>query len=100
MKFNNRVREIRKLRKISIQELADKLGEPYSSVQKIDAGTVDLDTNWMSRLSKVLNVEPYELLPLEWQPKQITPQERMLLDMIKKTVEPSNPDTADTAKAE
>lgn len=96
MKFNNRVREIRKLRKISIQELADKLGEPYSSVQKIDAGTVDLDTSWMSRLSKVLNVEPYELLPLEWQPKQITPQEREILNMIRKTKEPDNSQSDNT----
>ena len=80
--FKNRVREIRKLRKLTIKKLAQKLGEPYSTVQKIDKGTVDLDTTWMRKLAKVLNVEPYELLPLEWQPKNITPEQREALRVL------------------
>lgn len=87
--FKNRVREIRKMRKLTIDELAQKLGEPYSTVQKIDKGTVDLDTTWMEKLAKVLNVEPYELLPIEWQPKNITPEQREALRVLENLKESS-----------
>ena len=69
--FKNRVREVRKLRKMTIQELADKIGRGFSTIQKLDAGTVDLDTYWMRLLSKALNCEPWELLPKDMQPKAI-----------------------------
>lgn len=86
--FKNRVREIRKLRKMTLEELAEKLNVSYSAIQKLDAGTVDLDTQWIRKLSVVLDVKPYELLPLDMQPEEITPEEREILRMIRKSTTP------------
>lgn len=80
----NRIRYLRKLRKLTQVELAERLGVSHSAVQKLEAGTVDLDTKWMKQLSTALDVKPYELLPLEWQPEEITPEEREMLRMVRK----------------
>lgn len=81
--YKNRVREIRKSKQMTLNELAEKTGMTYSACQKIDAGTVDLDTKWMNILSKVFNCEPWELLPKEMQPN-ITPEEMEVLRAIRK----------------
>ena len=92
--IKNRVREIRKLRKMTLEELAEKLNVSYSAIQKLDAGTVDLDTQWMRKLSVVLNVKPYELLPLDMQPEEISPEEMEILRMIRKSSASQNPDNS------
>jgi transcriptional regulator with XRE-family HTH domain len=84
----NRIKEFRKMRKLTLEELAHKLGVSYSAIQKLESGTVDLDINWMRKLSEVLEVKPYELLPLDMQPEEITPQEREILRMIRKSSAP------------
>lgn len=78
----NRIRYLRKLRKLTQVELAERLGVSHSAIQKLETGIVDLDTKWMKQLSIALDVKPYELLPLEWQPEEITPEEREILRMI------------------
>lgn len=78
----NRIRYLRKLRKLTQVELAERLGVSHSVIQKLETGIVDLDTKWMKQLSIALDVKPYELLPLEWQPEEITPEEREILRMI------------------
>lgn len=79
----NRIRYLRKLRKLTQVELAERLGVPHSAIQKLETGIVDLDTKWMKQLSIALDVKPYELLPLEWQTEEITPEEREILRMIR-----------------
>lgn len=83
--IKNRVREIRKMRKMTLEELAERLNVSYSAIQKLDAGTVDLDTQWMRKLAVVLDVEPFEFLPLDMQPQAVTPEEMEILRMIRKT---------------
>jgi len=90
--IKNRVREIRKMRKMTLEELAEKLNVSYSAIQKLDAGTVDLDTQWMRKLAVVLNVEPFEFLPLDMQPQAVTPEEMEILRMIRKTTTPQGDD--------
>ena len=94
MIYKNRVREIRKLRKMTLEDLAEKLSVSYSAIQKLDAGTVDLDTQWIRKLSAVLDVKPYELLPADMQPEEITPEEREILRMIRKTATPQSADNS------
>ena len=84
--FKNRVREIRKLKGMTLNDLAEKTGMTYSACQKIDAGTVDLDTQWMTKLADAFNVEPWELLPKEMQPN-ITPEEAEVLRAIRRAKE-------------
>jgi len=81
--FKNRVREIRKSKDMTLNELAEKTGMTYSAIQKIDAGTVDLDTKWMKILSIALDCEPWELLPLDMQPN-ISPEELEILKAVRK----------------
>lgn len=81
--FRNRVREIRKSKGMTLNELAEKTGMTYSACQKIDAGTVDLDTKWMQKLSIVFDCEPWELLPKEMQPN-ITSEEMEVIRAIRK----------------
>ena len=95
----NRIKDFRKARKLTLEELARKLGVSYSAIQKLESGTVDLDITWMRKLAQVLDCKPYELLPLDMQPDEITPQEREILRMIRKSA-PTNNDNLTTAKAE
>jgi transcriptional regulator with XRE-family HTH domain len=84
--FKNRVREMRKAKWLTIQELADKVGRGFSTIQKLDTGTVDLDTYWMEILSQALDCEPWELLPKEMQPN-ISPEEMEIIRAVRKAKE-------------
>lgn len=79
---NNRVREIRKQRKLTLEELAQKLGVSYSAVQKVEVGTADLDTKWMRKLAEVLQVKPYELLPPDMQPPAMAQEKDIIEEVI------------------
>lgn len=88
----NRIKELRKLRKMTQVELAQKIGVTQGSIQKLENGVMDLTTKWMSTLSIALGVKPYELLPQEWQPEEVSPEEREILRMIRKTATPQTTD--------
>lgn len=96
----NRIKYYRKLRKMTQVQLADALGVSHGAVQKVESGTVDLDTNWMRKIAEVLHIKPYELLPLDMQPQDdITPEEKEIIRMIRKSKESDNntPTTANKA---
>lgn len=80
----NRVKEIRKLRKMTQVELAQAVGVAQGSIQKLENGEISLDIKWMKNLALALDVKPYELLPEEWQPEEVSPEEREILRMIRK----------------
>ena len=91
----NRIKELRKERKITQVQLAKILNTSQGTIQKLETGQVPLDTRWMRNISSALCVEPYELLPLDMQPKEITPEEREILRMIRKTTAPQAADNND-----
>ncbi len=68
----NRIRELRKERGLTQVELAKILGVTQNAIYKLETGESDLNTKWMEKLSSALNVKPYELLPIEWQPQPIS----------------------------
>lgn len=84
----NRIKELRKFRKMTQVELAQKIGVTQGAIQKLENGIMDLTTKWMESISAALSVKPYELLPLEWQPEEITPEEREMLRMVRKMAKP------------
>lgn len=84
----NRIKELRKLRKMTQVELAQKIGVTQGAIQKLENGVMDLTTKWMLSISQALDVKPYEILPQEWQPEEISPEEREILRMIRKTTTP------------
>jgi transcriptional regulator with XRE-family HTH domain len=79
----SRIKEIRKLRQITQQELAEKLGITQSGVQKLESGRNDLTTKMMRKLADALEVEPWELLPKDMQPN-ISLEEQEVLRTIRK----------------
>ena len=91
----NRIKELRKLRKMTQVELAQKMGVTQGAIQKLENGVMDLTTKWMGTISAALDVKPYELLPQEWQPEEVSPEEREILRMIRKTTAPQATDNRD-----
>lgn len=94
----NRIKELRKLRKITQVELAKACNTSQGSIQKLENGAIDLDIQWMRKLAKVLGCKPYELLPLDMQPEGISPEELEILRILRKSKANNNPPTP--AKAE
>lgn len=97
--MDNRLKELRKAKKITQEQLADIIGVSQSLIALIEKGKRDIDFTLAEQLAKALNVKPYELMPAEWQPQPITPAEQQILDMIRKTTAPDN-SQAETPKAE
>lgn len=97
--MDNRLKELRKAKKLTQEQLADMVGISQAYISDIEKGKKDIDFSLAERFAKALNVKPYELMPLEWQPQPVTPAEQQILDMIRKTTVPDN-SAAETPKAE
>lgn len=105
----NRIRELRKARKLTQQQLAEKVGISYTHLGRIENGERGLDMEYIPAFAKALDVKPYEILPKEWQPEEITPGEREILRMIRKTatsqetdncnIPPTQDSTSDTKQS-
>lgn len=91
----NRIRELRKSRKLTQQQLAEKVGISYTHLGRIENGERGLDMEYIPAFAEALGVKPYEILPQEWQPEEISPEEREILRMIRKTTTPQTTDNND-----
>ena len=63
-------------------ELAKAVGVTQGAIQKLETGENDLTLKMMRKIASVLNCEPWELLPLDMQPK-INPNEVELLRLLR-----------------
>ncbi len=81
----NRIRVLRKNKGLTQVELAEILGVTQNAIYKLETGESDLNTKWMEKLSIALDVKPYELLPLEWQPTPISEKEQQILDIVRES---------------
>ena len=91
--MDKNIRNIRKERRLTTVRLAD-LVEPATSnvtITRLETGQVPLTDEWMGKLSKVLECEPWELLPIEWHPKAkiIDDQKRFMeiFNMVDETLD-------------
>lgn len=89
---NNRIKAIRKERGLTQVELAEKLGVAQGTIQKLENDQIEFSTSWMRKISEALEVEPFELLPLDMQPKETTPEEREMLRTFRKFAAPQTTD--------
>lgn len=89
--IENRIKEIRHARKMTVRELAEVTKLSRSYVTMLENGDRTLDLELMVTIAAALNVKPYELMPVSMQPEEITPEEREILRMIRKTSAPQNP---------
>lgn len=81
--MENRIKEIRKLRQMTQQELASRVGVSQVQIGRLEKSTRTLDVDMLADIAKVLDVEVWELLPKEMQPN-ITPEEMEVLRAIRK----------------
>lgn len=82
--IKNNIRELRKKRGLTQQQLAQKLGISQVHLGRLETNARSMDLEQVEKISAALGVKPYELLPQEWQPEEITPEEREILRVIRK----------------
>lgn len=81
--MENRIKEFRKKRGFTQQELAEKVGVSQVQIGRLEKSTRTLDVDMLADIAKVLGCEVWELLPKEMQPN-ITPEEMEVLRAIRK----------------
>lgn len=59
----NRIREIRKAKGLTLQQLADLAGTTHQTVQRLEKAERKLSQEWMERIGRALGVPPAVLLP-------------------------------------
>ncbi len=60
--METRIREYRKLRRMTLQELADKIGTTPQTVQRLETANMTVSTDWLQRFADVFGVHPADLL--------------------------------------
>lgn len=63
-----RLKQIRKSKGLTQEQLAKLLGCNQGVVQKIEKGITKLNTDWMRKIATALDCEPWQLLPEDMQP--------------------------------
>lgn len=91
MDVKNRIRELRKKKNMTQQELAKLVNMDYTHIGRIEKGERTLDVEYLDIFAKALDCEPWEILPQNWQPIQLSDEERELLKLFRKKT-----DTKDT----
>lgn len=89
----NRIKELRKKKKLTQQELGKLVGLDYTHIGRIENGERTLDVEYLEIFAKALGVKPYELLPKEWQPQEITEEEKQILELFRKKTNTQNSPT-------
>lgn len=79
---NNRIKEVRERKGITQGQLAKLLGTTQGAVQFWENGKREPTIQRLKDIAKALDCEPWELLPLDMQPK-INPKELELLKLLK-----------------
>ncbi len=69
-----RIRTFRKLRGISAQQLAQRIGKSKATVYKYESGEIPPDVDTLADISRELDVEPANLLDLPFQRRDVTPK--------------------------
>jgi len=63
LKIGENIRNFRTQQGYSIESLANDCGIDYSQLGRMELGKVNFSVSFLSKISKVLNIDPRELLP-------------------------------------
>lgn len=96
--MDNRIEIIRKQKGLTQEQLAKLLGCNQGVIQKIEKGITKLNTDWMRKIATALNCEPWELLPLDMQPK-LNPKDLELIKLLKAITNSTTDTESTTTKA-
>ena len=55
-----RIREWRKVRKLTLKDVADRISSSPQTVQRLETGNMTLSVEWIAKLAAALKVEPVE----------------------------------------
>lgn len=58
-----RIREIRRSKNLTLNELARKCGTTSQTIQRLEVRNMTLSVDWIEIICIALNIEPYELFP-------------------------------------
>ena len=81
--MQNRIRTIRKMRKLSQLRLAEAVGCSNVQISDLEKGNVQLTLNWMRRIAAALAVDPADLLVEDDNPYILTEPEKILIDIYR-----------------
>jgi len=59
---DTRIRELRRLRGLTLKELADLSGTTPQTIQRLETANMTVSTDWLERIAAALDVRPIELL--------------------------------------
>ncbi len=60
--MSTRIRAIRKLRRLTLQELADQVGTTPQTIQRLETGHMTVSVDWLMRIGHALRLPPSALL--------------------------------------
>ncbi len=62
--MRTRIRELRKLRGLTLKQLAEQVGTTPQTIQRLETANMTVSTTWLERIASALRMEPAELLAL------------------------------------
>ncbi|MCG9969994.1 helix-turn-helix domain-containing protein [Pelotomaculum terephthalicicum JT] len=66
IEIGNNIKRERKNKKLTQQELADKIGKTESSIRKYEKGLVQIPTDVLEQIASVLEVSPFNLMGADY----------------------------------
>lgn len=81
------IKYYRKERQMTQEQLAQLTGLTQGQIVRIEQGKTDIGLEQIEIFAKALGVKPYELLPEDWRPEQLTTEEKKFIDMLRKSKE-------------
>jgi transcriptional regulator with XRE-family HTH domain len=60
--MRTRIREFRKMRAMTLKELAERIGTTPQTVQRLETDNMTVSTDWLEKIAQALQVEPADLL--------------------------------------
>ena len=93
--IKNNIRALRKKAGLTQEQLAEKIGISQVHLGRLENNARSMDLEQVENIAKALGVKPLEILPQAWQPEEITPEEREILHMIRKSTTLQNPNNND-----
>lgn len=92
--IKNNIKELRKKRGLTQQQLAEKIGVSQVHMGRLESNARSMDLEQVEMIAAALGVKPFDILPQEWQPEEITPEEREMLRMVRKMSKPEAEDNS------
>lgn len=93
--IKNNIRALRKKAGLTQEQLAEKIGISQVHLGRLENNARSMDLEQVENIAKALGVQPLDILPPSWQQEEITPEEREILRMIRKSTTPQSSNNND-----